>query len=106
MLSMKKQEKISYLLIVIFMLGFITSHVTPEWSVRTKLFFSGYLKTALSSEVVKIDEKTLFNAIENESVTYFQINPAPVEKATNTSLNMYQVEKKLGLFFSAFYSDI
>lgn len=103
---MKKMNKVFYGILLLSFFGFIFSHWTPEGSVRTKVFFSGYFKTSLSAEIVKIDEGSLFYEPENEQMTYYQISPAPFEKGTNTPLKKYQVEKKLGLFFSSYYSDI
>lgn len=106
-IKLNKETKIIWGIFVILTSFFVISHLTPEISVRTKVLFSGHPKEAFFSEVKEADKKAVLNQDPKiEKATYYHISPAPVEKATKSNLDLYQVEEKFNLHFSSFHSNI
>lgn len=92
-----KYLSISILLIII---AFFITHLSPVLALRTKLFFSGYFDIALSSVIIPLKK-------ENVEGRLFSVSPPPHEKATNSDLETYQVEDTFGIFYWAeYYGEI
>lgn len=101
-MKLKKEEKIMYSVILVLTVLFVTSHLTPEISIRTNVLFAGHVKEALFSTIEEADKNEVLN---QEQAMYYRISPAPVEKSTNTPLNLYKVDEKLNMYFSSFHSN-
>ncbi len=75
-----------YAFYLLILLLFVVLHCTPTIALRTNLFFDGYFKEALTSEIITIER-------QNNEVTslFYQVNPEPIEKATSSHLVTYKV---------------
>lgn len=90
-----------YAFYLLILLLFVVLHCTPTIALRTNLFFDGYFKEALTSEIIAIERP-------NNEVTslFYQVNPEPVEKATNGHLVTYKVEQTIWLTFASYYGEV
>ncbi|WP_313799027.1 hypothetical protein [Cytobacillus sp.] len=100
---MKKVKLIIFIsmIVVVFLL-----HSTPKMALRTQVFFMGYPKAALTSEIIDYEYKNIkFKEKDSNSRGYAFTNP-PIEKATQGPLDTYRVKRIGILYFADFIKDI
>lgn len=72
-------------------------HTSPVLAIRAKLFSEFHFQASL------------FSSIEpTTSLVYpevYKVTPAPIEKSTNTKLDVYYVEKTMIIFYYAGYDS-
>lgn len=89
------------MIVVVFLL-----HSTPKMALRTQVFFMGYPKAALTSEIIDYEYKNIkFKEKDSNSRGYAFTNP-PIEKATQGPLDTYRVKRIGILYFADFIKDI
>ncbi|HEY0221225.1 MAG TPA: hypothetical protein VGC17_00120 [Lactovum miscens] len=97
---MKLYNKKSHLFmgfVCIILLTVVFVHTSPKLSVRAKLFSEFHFKESLSS---KIESTT--SPIYSD---VYKVSPAPLDKSTNTVLDVYYVKKTLFVFYHAGYDS-
>lgn len=95
MKKLSLNTKLGLLLLGIFLI-FIFSHLTPTVALRTRLFFTSQPTTAFTSELLETKH--------TKDTFFYEIKGAPVEKATQTPLDHFEVKKSLGLLYFAEYA--
>ncbi|EQF23923.1 hypothetical protein QEW_3246 [Clostridioides difficile CD160] len=86
---------------------FLILHSTPTLALKTHVFFYGYFKEAIITEIVddelhnKIDKEKL----SKENAKCYTLTKPPIEKATESYLRNYKVTKKNLLYFAEYYGD-
>lgn len=99
---MKKRTIFSLIVIVIIGI-YIVLHSNPKLSVRTHLFFKGYVLEAVNNEIIPYIDK---NDAENErNISLYKLSNPPVEKDTQGELKTYIVYKKGILYFAKYYGE-
>lgn len=84
------------ILIAICIITFFVSHLFPETSIRTNMFFSGHFVSAFKSDLSfekKLDENTAI----------YRVGDAPTDSLTRMSLDRYEVECQLKILYFAKY---
>ncbi|MGM0877840.1 MAG: hypothetical protein ACQEWV_24655 [Bacillota bacterium] len=98
----KKVGVLSLIVAIIFLL-----HSTPHIALRTYVFFTGYPKAAITSEII---EDKYHNKIDKEkfvklNAKAYTLTKPPIEKATQGELRNYLV-RKIGFFhFVEYYGE-
>lgn len=95
-------RKKSALIIGVLIIFFVLLHITPRISLRTNIFFTGSPKIALTSNI-EID--TMHEGLVNDKTQFLRINPAPIDKPTNTELRNYEIVKVGFLYFTFYYGE-
>lgn len=100
---MKRVKLIIFTSVIVVILFFLL-HSTPKMALRTHVFFMGYPKAALTSEIIDYEYQNIkFKEIDSRGYT---LTEPPIEKATEGLLDTYQVKRIGFLFFADFYKDI
>lgn len=101
---MLKKEVIILIVIGTF---FLLLHSTPNTALRTKVFFMGYPKAALTSSIIHDEyhnevDKVKFAELNAKAYT---LTKPPIEKATQGELRNYLVRKYGFLHFAEYYGE-
>ncbi|MFD1927680.1 hypothetical protein ACFSFY_06320 [Sporosarcina siberiensis] len=96
---MKKINILVFTIITIVILSYLL-HSTPKMAIKTHVFFLGYPKVALTSEITDYQYQNI-KLNEQNSSGYVFTEP-PIEKETQAYLDTYAV-KKVGIFYFADY---
>ncbi|MGN7402336.1 hypothetical protein ACTHO0_20985 [Cytobacillus praedii] len=100
---MNKVKLIIFISMIVVVFYFLL-HSTPKMALRTQVFFMGYPKAALTSEIIDYEYKNI-KFKEKDSRGYALTNP-PIEKATQGHLDTYRVKRIGILYFADFIKDI
>ena len=108
---MKSIKKLILKKEVIFLIGIaiilLLLHSTPNTAIRTKVFFMGYPKAALTSSIIDDEyhnEVDIDKFAELNAKAYTLTKP-PIEKATQGELRNYLVRKIGFLHFAEYYGE-
>lgn len=86
---------------------FALLHSSPGLSLRTHLFFKGYIYESLTTDI--IDDK-FHNDVDNEMLKKqkakcYTLTKPPIHKETLSKLRNYKVTRKGKLYFSEYYGE-
>ena len=86
---------------------FVLLHSTPSMALRTPVFFMGYPKAAITSEII---EDEFHNKIDKEKfmelhAKAYTLTKPPTEKATEGELRNFLVRKFGFLHFAEYYGE-
>ncbi|MBX9974281.1 hypothetical protein [Cytobacillus firmus] len=84
---------------------FLLLHSTPGTAIRTKVFFMGYPKAALTSVIIEDEfhnDKDRFAELNAKAYT---LTKPPIEKAIQGELRNYLVRKFGFLHFAEYYGE-
>ncbi len=96
---------------VIFLLGvaviFLLLHSTPNTALRTKVFFMGYPKAALTSAII---DDVYHNEVDKDkfaelNAKAYTLTKPPIETATQGELRNYLVRRFGFLYFAEYYGE-
>lgn len=95
------------ILLIVVAVIFLLLHSTPNTALRTKVFFMGYPKAALTSAIIDDEyhnevDKDKF--VELNAKAYTLTKP-PMEKATQGELRNYIVRKFGILYLADYYGE-
>lgn len=99
---MKRKSTVAIVIILCIIGIFIVLHRKPYIALRTHLFMTGYLKVALTSI---IEDDDVHKDLESNSIDFYTVNKAPVDRATGNSMTSYKVTKKGFLYFAKYYGE-
>lgn len=93
--------------LVVIAITFLLLHSTPGTAIRTKVFFMGYPKAALTSSIIDDEfhnevDKDRFAELNAKAYT---LTKPPIEKATQGELRNYLVRKFGFLHFAEYYGE-
>lgn len=93
--------------ITVVLVIFILLHSTPSMALRTHVFFMGYPKAAITSEII---EDEFHNNIDKEKfielhAKAYTLTKPPTEKATEGELRNFLVKKFGFLHFAEYYGE-
>lgn len=102
-LIVKKEVVFLAVIAIIFLL----LHSKPDTAIRTKVFFMGYPKAALTSVIIDDEfhnevDKARFAELNAKAYT---LTKPPIEKATQGELRNYLVRKFGFLHFAEYYGE-
>lgn len=102
--EVKRELKWLVSLFALVIVLFVLLHTSSELAIRTHLFYEGYPKAAITSEIVEYEFYT--TDFIRENLKGYTLTKPPTEKATESILDTYQVEKKGFLYFAEYYHDM
>ena len=108
MRSIKKlMIKKEVIILIVIATIFLLLHSTPNTALRTKVFFMGYPKAALTSAIIHDEyhnevDKDKFAELNAKAYT---LTKPPIEKATQGELRNYLVRKFGFLHFAEYYGE-
>lgn len=102
--------KINKLIAKIFafiIVSFALLHSSPELSLRTHLFFRGYISESLTTDII---DDTFHNDVDNEMLKKekakcYTLTKPPIHKDTLSELRNYKVTRKGKLYISEYYGE-
>ncbi|MCA1030326.1 hypothetical protein LCL95_04640 [Bacillus timonensis] len=102
-LIIKKESIILIVLAIIFLL----LHSTPNTALRTKVFFMGYPKAALTSAIIddEYHNEVDKNKFAELNAKAYSLTKPPIEKATQGELRNFLVKKFGFLHFAEYYGE-
>ncbi|MFZ3579493.1 hypothetical protein [Virgibacillus sp. DJP39] len=101
---MKKAKVVIPSIVILVAVLFLILHTTPKMALRTHVFFLGYPKAAITSEIVddafhnRVDKKKF----KESNTKAYTLTEPPTEEATQGLLRNYTV-KKVGVLYFADY---
>ncbi|WP_305039189.1 hypothetical protein [Enterococcus faecium] len=96
---MKKRDlnfKLGVVFVVIIGL-FVMSHLSPKLALRTHLFFSGHPVSSMTADI-RLAEKV------DDRADIYELQEPVVERATQSSLERFEVTRYSGIFYFAEYA--
>ncbi|MGB8002581.1 MAG: hypothetical protein WCF60_21115 [Anaerobacillus sp.] len=86
---------------------FLALHITPKVALRTHLFFMGYPKAAITTEIVddEFHNREEKEAFEKTNTKAYTLTEPPTEKATQGELRNFRVTKDGYLYFADYLGE-
>ncbi|MBR7553738.1 hypothetical protein ACFFJI_00695 [Allobacillus sp. GCM10007491] len=86
---------------------FLLLHSTPNTALRTKVFFMGYPKAALTSPII---DDVYHNEVDKDqfaemNAKAYTLTKPPIEKATQGELRNYVVKRLGFIYFAEYYGE-